>query len=102
MTRSQSHKSYNAVDYFWLGTIADVFLHKNISAETGEDGNQYYTADEVYLQTILTKEYIESHFDEVWDAAELPKQSPMSIEERVANVEAQQTEIINILSEVLV
>lgn len=76
MQISYSPKPHNRVDYFPLPNgYADVFLHRNETAETDEEGNIQYVAEEVYFQIeqSVTKETIEENFDYMWHDAEKDK-----------------------------
>lgn len=76
MQISYSPKPHNRVDYFPLPNgHADVFLHRNETTETDEDGNIQYVAEEVYFQIeqSVTKETIEENFDYMWHDAEKDK-----------------------------
>jgi hypothetical protein len=73
---SYSPKPHNRVDYFPLPNgHADVFLHRNETTETDEEGNIQYVAEEVYFQIeqSVTKETIEENFDYMWHDAEKDK-----------------------------
>ena len=70
MQISYSPKPYNRVDYFPLPNgHADVFLHRNETTETDEEGNIQYVAEEVYFQIeqSVTKETIEENFETYWE-----------------------------------
>ena len=76
MQISYSPKPHNRVDYFPLPNgHADVFLHRNETTETDEEGNIQYVAEEVYFQIeqSVTKEMIEENFDYMWHDAEKDK-----------------------------
>ena len=76
MQISYSPKPHNRVDYFPLPNgHADVFLHRNETTETDEEGNIQYVAEEVYFQIeqSVTKETIEENFDYMWHDAEKDK-----------------------------
>ena len=71
MQISRSSKPHSAIDYFILPSgKVDVFLHKNEQTETDEEGNVIYVAEEVYLKTNASKEYIEAEFEKVWNETE--------------------------------
>lgn len=42
---------------------ADVFLHKNINRETGEDGAEIWTAEEAQFRTSKTRDEVVRNFD---------------------------------------
>lgn len=76
MQVSESYKRHNKVDYFPLPNgLADVFLHRNETIKTDEEGNTIYIAEEVYFQVeqSVTKEQIEQNFDNMWANAEKEK-----------------------------
>ena len=70
MQMAQSHKPFNKVDYYPLGNgFIDVYLHKNETQETDEEGNVYFKAEEVCFQIsdTVTKEEVEEDFELYWD-----------------------------------
>lgn len=70
MQIAQSHKPFNGVDYYPLQNgFVDVYLHKNDTQETDEDGNAFYKAEEVYFQVkdSITKSMVEDDFDMYWE-----------------------------------
>lgn len=78
MQIAQSHKPFNKVDYYPLQNgVVDVYLHKNNTQETDEEGNTIYKAEETYFQvdSLTTKAMIEEKFDLYWE----------NVGERVAN-----------------
>lgn len=80
---------HNKVDYYPLPSgYADVFLHRNETTQTDEEGNIIYVAEEVYFQIdrLVTKEQIEVNFDSMWNNAENPVREP-TLEERTRVLE---------------
>lgn len=86
MSTTQSHKTFNRVDYYSLGNgYADVFMHKNETQNVDEEGNTIYKADEVYFQIedSTTKEIIEQNFDFMWEDANRGHTPELTLEEMV-------------------
>ncbi len=87
MQITYARKPYNPVDYHILPNgYVDVFMHKNETTETDDEGDLFYTAEEVYFQIdkSVTKEQIESNFDYFWNDAEkcaIPEQ-PLELRNR--------------------
>lgn len=95
MQVSRSSNSHNPVDYFLLPNgKADVFMRKNETTELDEEGNTIYVADEIYFQVdpSITKEYIDTNFELMWNKTENPTVEPTA-EERMNMLE----ETINFL-----
>lgn len=96
MQISYKDRPHNKVDYYpLLNGYADVFLHKNEKMETDEEGNVQYVAEEIYFQIeqSVTKEYIESNFDYMWNDAEKAIEEP-TLEERIRALETIELERI--------
>lgn len=90
MQLSYKDNPHNRVDYFPLSNgYADVFLHKNETTETDEEGNLQYVAEEVYFQVekSVTKEQIEGNFDYWWNSTTEQVDEP-TIEERLELAES--------------
>lgn len=77
---------------------ADVWLRKNIEEKTGEqEGTEYtyYEADEVYFRTNESRDYVEEHFEELFEGSiPVPPIPEITLEERVAATEAAILEFI--------
>lgn len=78
---------------------ADVWLRKNINQITVEAPNaepsQMYEADEVYFRTNESQNYVEEHFDELFNGnIPVPPIPEITLEERVAATEAAILEFI--------
>ena len=70
MQIAQSHKPFNKVNYYPLNNgFVDVYLHKNDTQETDEEGNIIYKSEEVCFQVkeSITKKTIEDNFDSYWE-----------------------------------
>lgn len=91
MQLSRSPKTNNAVDYYLLpnGSV-DVFLHRNETTELDDEENVVYIAEEVYFQVdqSVTKEYIESNFDLMWQDSETKVEVLTVVDRLVALEEA--------------
>ena len=55
------------------GNLREVWLNKNITTETDEDGNTVYAADTVHFVSGLAVADIETQFDALWDEQTVPK-----------------------------
>lgn len=91
MQISQSNNHYNAVDYYPLPNgKADVFLHRNETAEQDIDGNTVYTVEEVYFRIAqsVTKQDIEANFDMYWGKQEPEELTELEkLKQRIYNAE---------------
>ena len=104
MVTSYSTIKYNPVDVYVLyGGIRRVLLHDNIrqvemqvERDGGTESATMWVCDEVEFVTSdskHTKEYVESHFDEVWVLAETQS---TSIEKRLEEVESIVSTLVNV------
>lgn len=107
MERTQSNAELTAIQYMPLpdGT-ADVWLRKNIEAVTGEEGETYYEADEVYLRTELSLEEVQDKFDDVFESpegyaikAETEDEPASDLEALTARVAALETNMATLATE---
>lgn len=94
-----SHKPipHNKVDYYLLPNgYADVFLHRNEIAQTDEEDNLIYVAEEVYFQieSSVTKEQIEQNFNYMWDDAEKEVFTEPTEKERLEALEQAMLELV--------
>lgn len=90
MQIAQSHKPFNKVDYYPLQNgVVDVYLHKNDTQETDEEGNTIYKAEEVYFQikNSVTKEMIEKGFNLYWENEGERVANEPTTEERIEMLE---------------
>lgn len=104
MQVSYSPKPHNRVDYFPLPNgYADVFLHRNETTETDEEGNIQYVAEEVYFQIeqSVTKETIEENFDYMWQDAERDKVEPTKLDIIQQKLDQQDAVIEEILFDII-
>lgn len=70
MQISRSSNPHDSVGYFPLSNgKVDVFLRRNEKAETDDEGNTVYVAEEVYFQVeeSVTKKQIETDFNHYWN-----------------------------------
>lgn len=104
MQISYSPKPHNRVDYFPLPNgHADVFLHRNETTETDEDGNTQYVAEEVYFQIeqSVSKKDIEGNFDYMWQDAERDKVEPTKLDIIQQKLDQQDAVIEEILFDII-
>ena len=94
-----SHKPvpHNKVDYYLLPNgYVDVFLRRNETTETDEEGNLIYIAEEVYFQieSSVTKEQIEQNFEYMWVDAEKEPVAVPTEKERLQALEQAMLELV--------
>lgn len=90
MQIAQSHKPFNKVDYYPLQNgVVDVYLHKNNTQETDEEGNTIYKAEETYFQVnkSTTKKDIEENFNLYWENKGGIEPTELSQGERISMLE---------------
>lgn len=78
---------------------ADVWLRKNIAEEHDDEGNTFYTADEVYFRTNEPKETIEADFEEYFSGnLPHPPAPKISDAERIAALEAAVLDLAEVMA----
>lgn len=87
MQISESTKQHITVEYYPLPSgKVDVFLHKNETTRTDEEGNMIYVAEEVSFQTVVSENEIKNNFEYYWNNGEKVVEK-VTLEERVTTTE---------------